>query len=115
MPGILGYLSDRPIDPARINAMVQPMLHRPTYRVWQHTEGVFGTATIDLVQGHQTAFAQSSDGRYLLVLFGAVYEPGMDDPARLTHQLLDRWVKHGSTWASCCDYRAGVPRGVRPI
>lgn len=96
MPGLIGCVSDHPLEAGLIEAMVQPMRHRPTYQVKTEKKGPLAIGTVDLASGSQSDMAESSDGRYFLAVFGMIYEPWAHRGAGLAAGLLVRWQKEGS-------------------
>jgi len=101
VPGVVGCISHKTLNPNLITAMIQPMLHRPSYRVWKQTEKGFSIGTIDLAQDRQNGRAQSEDGRYLLTFFGAIYESWVNGDNSIASKLLDRFVTSG--WKQVAD------------
>ncbi len=101
MPGIVGYMSNRPVNEELLSRMVQPMLHRSTYRVHEEKAGKFGIVTIDLQQNWQNDRATSPDGRYHLTVFGMIYEDWADRNNGLAEKLLTRWQNSG--WQGLAD------------
>lgn len=97
MPGLVGYLADSPLEAGLIHAMAAPMRHRPAYQVQARTDGVWAMATIDLAAGRQAHWAGTPDGRYRLVVFGAIYETWALDAADLAATLLSRWMASGAS------------------
>ncbi len=100
MPGIVGCLSHQTLNPKIISAMIQPMLHRSSYRTWKKMEQNFGIATIDLIHNRQNDSIESSDGRFFLVFVGALYEPWINGNG-IASKLLKRWNEGG--WKSLAD------------
>ena len=113
MPGLVGFVGDHPLDPGLIRALADPLRHRPTYQLTARTDGAWAMATVDLAAGRsldslgippcgyprgasQAHWAESTDGRYRLVGFGAIYESWAHDGAGLGAELLLRWRTSGS-------------------
>ncbi len=101
MPGVIGYVSNKPINPELLDAMIQPMLHRPTYQVRKRAKRNFTVGTIDLAQNTQNDHIESQDSRYTLVFSGALYESWVNGKNGIASKLLDRWIKGG--WKALAD------------
>ena len=69
MPGLVGYVSHDPVDERLIEVLVQPMRHRPNYKIRRQVEKTFAVASIDLVAGRQSDMAESTDGRNFQSVF----------------------------------------------
>ena len=90
MPGLVGCVSGQTLDHRLLKAMVKPMLHRPDYQVREHAEDHFMSSAIDLASDGQNGFIQSKDGRYALILFGAIYESWASSKGEILNYLLSR-------------------------
>ncbi len=95
MPGVIGYASTEPIDRRLLEAMAQPMRHRPCYRIHLRPGETFSIGTIDLEAGRQSSIAESADGTAILAVFGTLYEPWATEGNGLAKQLLAKWKSGG--------------------
>ena len=96
MPGLVGIASKEIFNDGLLGAMVQPMLHRPTYQIKTHLENLFGVTTVDLAQGRQSDIAVSKDGQKTLAVFGTMYERWAPRGTGLADHLLTRWQEQGA-------------------
>lgn len=101
MPGLVGCVSDKPVNPELLDAMIQPMLHRSNYSVSQITDKHFSIASIDLEQNRQKDSIESQDRRYVLVFFGSLYEPWINGNVGTASKLMERWINDG--WKALVD------------
>ena len=101
MPGIVSVQTKGVLNPDLLGAMLAPMLHGPDYQVKTHQEEGFAIATVDLKEGAMNGWAESEDGRYLLVVYGNIYEEWAPRSINTAKALLQKWESSG--WRDLTD------------
>lgn len=101
MPGLVGGVGSPFSNRDSLRAMAKPMLHRSDYQVYEHMQGHFSAAAIDLSTDGQNGSARSEDGRYTLIFFGALYESWVNGAGVVASKLLERFSSSG--WKALAD------------